>query len=176
MADARMAHAACPMGCRVAAVLLLAAALGATLLWPPRPVLVWNASASAPIGLYAIRYPAGAETGDIVLAHMPPAWRQLAGERRYIPVNVPLVKRVAARESDRVCALGHRIWVNGRGVAERRRRDGLGRLLPWWTGCVILGSGELFLLMESSTSFDGRYFGPTGRRDIIGRARLLCAG
>jgi type IV secretory pathway protease TraF len=34
---------------------------------------------------------------------------------------------------------------------------------------------QLFLLMEASASFDGRYFGVTKGRDIIGKARLLWA-
>jgi type IV secretory pathway protease TraF len=70
----------------------------------------------------------------------------LAGERRYLPVNVPLVKQVAAAEGDRACAIGEALFVNGRFLALRRRLDGAGRPLPWWSGCIDLGHGDLLLL------------------------------
>jgi type IV secretory pathway protease TraF len=46
----------------------------------------------------------------------------------------------------------------------------MGRPLPQWEGCETLGPGEFFLMMaDVSDSFDGRYFGVTERRGIIGR-------
>ncbi|HZV09439.1 MAG TPA: S26 family signal peptidase, partial [Novosphingobium sp.] len=148
-------------------------ALGATLLMPPRPWLVWNASASAPIGLYAVTASHHGMVGDMVIARVPVRWRDLAATRRYIPANVPLVKRVAAASGDRICASGRAIFINGRWFARRQAVDSRGRAMPWWQGCVTLGKGRVFLLMDAPDSFDGRYFGPTDRGDIIGRARLL---
>lgn len=139
-------------------------------------MLVWNASASAPIGAYAITSPNGVGAGDMVVARVPAQWRRLAGERRYVPAGVPLVKRVAASRGDTVCAIGLKIFVNGRLIAERRRQDGLGRVLPWWTGCITLSSQSVLLLMDNPESFDGRYFGPTRREDLVGKARHICAG
>jgi len=153
-----------------------AAALATTIALPPTPWLVWNASASAPIGLYAVSGRQDIASGDMVLVRVPDRWRRLAAERRYIPINIPLVKRVAAAPGDRVCARGREIYVNGHPVAERREADGRGRPMPWWNGCVMLRSGALFLLMDSPDSFDGRYFGPTSRGDVIGEARLLWRG
>lgn len=153
----------------------LIGALAMSIIFPRPPLLVWNVSASAPVGLYAIKPRGDFTTGDMVLARVPDRWRRLAGERRYIPINVPLVKRVAAEPGDTVCALGQEIFVNGRWIADRRKADGRGRTMPWWTGCVTLRRGALFLLMNSPDSFDGRYFGPTSRDDIIGEARLLWA-
>lgn len=153
----------------------LAAALAATIAFPSRPFLVWNASASAPIGLYRV---GGIDlgTGDMVIAWPPAGARDLAARRHYLPANVPLVKRIAAEPGDTVCALGTQIFVNGRRVAERLVRDGAGQPMPWWTGCATLRRGALFLLMaDSPASFDGRYFGPTGRGDIVGKATLLWA-
>lgn len=145
-------------------------ALVASMIWQPRPLLVWNASASAPIGLYAVTRPDDVRTGEMVIAWTPEPARSLAAERRYLPSNVPLVKRVGAAGGDRVCAIGEAIWVNGRHVAARREVDGSGRHMPWWTGCRDLVQGEYFLLMDSPTSFDGRYFGVTQRDDLVGRA------
>jgi conjugative transfer signal peptidase TraF len=152
----------------------LASALVATLLIEPRPWLVWNASASAPVGLYAVGEAGPLARGDMVIARLPAEFRLFAARRHYLPANVPLVKRVAARAGDEVCAAGARVTVNGRLVAHRLDRDGAGRPMPWWSGCAELGTGEVFLLMtDSATSFDGRYFGITDAGDIVGRARLL---
>ena len=152
----------------------LAAALAATLLAPPRPRLVWNASASAPVGLYAVGDRAEFVRGDMVIARMPNEFRMMAARRHYLPANVPLVKRVVAAPGDEVCAAGARVMVNGRLVARRLDRDGAGRPMPWWSGCAELGPGEYFLLMADSTvSFDGRYFGVSEARDIVGKARLI---
>lgn len=87
-----------------------AAALATTIALPPTPWLVWNASASAPIGLYAVSGRQDIASGDMVLVRVPDRWRRLAAERRYIPINIPLVKRVAAAPGDRVCARGREIY------------------------------------------------------------------
>lgn len=157
----------------VLALSALSCALGVTIVAPPAPRLVWNVSASAPRGLYLVGDPEGVGVGDMVIAHVPGRWRPLAALRRYLPANVPLVKRVAAGPGDIVCAADKSILVNGRRIAERRAVDALGRRLPWWTGCVALGEGALFLLMDDPASFDGRYFGPTEGGDIVGGARLI---
>ena len=164
------------LGRRVAVAGIGVTLLGLTMAFPPAPRLVWNASASAPIGLYAVSGRQDIASGDMVLVRVPDRWRRLAAERRYIPINIPLVKRVAAAPGDRVCARGREIYVNGHPVAERREADGRDRPMPWWNGCVMLRSGALFLLMDSPDSFDGRYFGPTSRGDVIGEARLLWLG
>jgi len=140
---------------------------------PPAPRLVWNASASAPVGLYSVTPGASAEPGDMVIARIPEPFRRLAAERRYLPMNVPLVKRVAAQAGDEVCALGQEIFVNGGWTAERRLADGQGRPMPTWSGCIRLHGRQLFLLMDNPASFDGRYFAATEGRDIIGKAHLL---
>lgn len=159
-----------------AAALMAAAAIG-SLLWPPRPALVWNASASSPIGLYRVAPPEGAGVGDLVVAWPPDAARALGAERRYLPGNVPLVKRVAAGAGDRVCAIGKAILVNGRLQTLRRRRDPSGRAMPWWSGCELLVPGDLLLLSpDAPQAFDGRYFGVSKHNQIVGRAWLIWRG
>jgi conjugative transfer signal peptidase TraF len=150
------------------------ACLVATIAAPPRPWLVWNASASAPTGLYAVQPGTAAARGEMVIARIPAAVRDLAARRHYIPANVPLVKRVAGVAGDRICAAGDTITINGRRVAVRLATDRLGRSLPRWNGCRTLRDGTLFLLMaETPDSFDGRYFGPTAAGDVIGPATTL---
>ncbi len=152
------------------------AALGMTIIVPPSPRLVWNASASAPVGLYAVAPGKFVSPGAMVLARLAEPWRSLAARRRYLPSNVPLVKRVAAGPGDSVCGRGAAILINGNLVAWRRAFDGQGRPMPRWQGCHMLGSDQYFLLMAASpASFDGRYFGISRRADIIGPATLLWA-
>lgn len=170
---ARPARAA-RIWCAVA--LMVSAALGVSLLWRPRPVLVWNASASSTVGLYLVTPPARARVGDMVVAWAPASARRLGSSRRYLPFNVPLVKRVVAVAGDRVCARRDRIYVNARITAVRRSRDPSGRPMPWWSGCRLLRPRELFLLTPGMpNAFDGRYFGVTRGDKLIGKARLLWA-
>ena len=149
-------------------------AVGITIIAPPRPRLVWNVSASAPIGLYAVTPDAAIEPGDMVIARVPEHYRMLAATRHYIPANVPLVKHVAAAAGDEICAFGQDIFLNGYWIAKRHIADGWGRPMPWWNGCVRLRGRQLFLLMAGSpASFDGRYFGITEGDEVIGKAQLL---
>ena len=144
--------------------------LGVSALTHPAPWLVWNASASAPLGLYRVTHDRAISRGDLALAEPPGAARRLAAERGYLPIDVPLVKRVAALPGDIVCSAGVAITINGRQVAERLSADSRGRALPTWEGCRVLQSGEVFLLMEGvPDSFDSRYFGPVAATAIIGR-------
>ena len=140
---------------------------------PPSPRLVWNASASAPIGLYAVSPGAAIEPGNMVIARLPDPYRRLAAERHYLPLNVPVVKRVAAYAGDEVCALGTQIFINGRLSAERRPTDGKGRPMPGWTGCLGLHGRQLFLLMDNPASFDGRYFDAPQGANVTGKATVL---
>jgi len=150
--------------------------IGTSLVRKPAVRLVWNASASAPEGLYFVAPGAPVATGDFVVAKVPAAYRGFAARRHYIPVGVPLVKQVAAVPGDQICALGGEIFRNGIPLAARRARDGAGRPMPAWQGCVRLGPDRYFLLMATQpASFDGRYFGVTDGRDILGKAHLLWA-
>lgn len=144
-----------------------------TIVAPPRPRFVWNASASAPVGLYLVTPEAPIEPGDMVIAQVPVRYRMLAAQRHYLPLNVPLVKRVTASAGDDICAFGHDMYLNGKWIAARRSADGQQRPLPTWHGCIRLRGHQLFLMMDHPASFDGRYFGITEAKDVIGKAQLL---
>ena len=145
-------------------------AIGLPLLGRPAPLLFYNASASAPIGLYRVLPADPIRRGDLVLARTPPSARRLAAERGYLPETVPLVKRVAAMAGDAVCVRDHAVSIDGRHVADQLAADAEGRPLPAWAGCRALEPDEIFLLMaEVPDSFDGRYFGPVPASAIIGK-------
>lgn len=147
--------------------------LTASIMWEPPVLFVWNATASAPVGLYRLRAQEPARRGDMVIAWTPAPARELAARRHYLPANVPLVKHLAAAAGDRVCAAGRTISINGRPVAVRQAYDAAGRPMPWWMGCRKLRENEYFLLMDSASSFDGRYFGVSRNGDVLGLAELL---
>lgn len=141
---------------------------------PRHAVLVWNASASAPIGLYRVTHTSKLSRGDLVLAALRPSLAAFAARRGYLPQGVPLVKRIAAEEADVVCSRGQALFINARLVAHRLSADSKGRPLPHWSGCQTLRAGEVFLLMNNvPASFDGRYFGPTTIGQIAGTLRPL---
>lgn len=140
----------------------------------PLPLLVWNTSASAPIGLYLVQPHVLPNHGDMALIDPPASAAKLAVERGYLPPGVPLVKRIAAVSGDTVCAIGPVIFIDGKQLAERLATDALGRPLPVWQGCRILGDGEVFPLMAAvPDSFDGRYFGPVSASQVLGRLVAL---
>jgi len=161
---------------RALLALVVASAVPATVTvaWRAPTLLVWNASASSPVGLYEVTQSANPRRGDRIVAWAPPAARRLAAERGYLPTRVPLVKSVAAAAGDRVCAVGGQILIDGRLAALRLARDPRRRPMPWWSGCRLLRPGELFLLSPASPlAFDGRYFGITAQNEIIGKASPL---
>jgi conjugative transfer signal peptidase TraF len=136
---------------------------------PQSAVIVWNATASAPIGLYRVRHDRALSRGDLVLDVPARRLAAFADARGYLPRGIPLVKRIAAVAGDAVCARGNTVFINGRLAAARLAADGRGRPLSSWSGCRTLRSDEIFLLMaDVRTSFDGRYFGPTPASQVVG--------
>ncbi len=155
---------------------LIISALGVALIGAStgsvRPCLVWNLSASVPIGPYAIN--AGVPMlDDYVLIRLPLSVAELASERGYLPVGIALLKQVSAAQDDRVCRVGPQILINGIARARAAATDLLGRPMPVWIGCRHLQAGELFLLGGGPDSFDSRYFGPAPSGAVIGRATPL---
>jgi conjugative transfer signal peptidase TraF len=138
------------------------------------PRLVWNASASAPVGLYGIRPATSLEVADLVAVDAPEPLAAFLADRGYLPRGVPLLKRVAALPGQTVCRSGADITVDGNTIGEARDRDRLGRTLPVWNGCHRIGARELFLMnIRVRDSLDGRYFGPFAVSSVLGPATPL---
>ena len=165
-----MIHCAATLTGTVLGVALIAAA--ASVHSPP--LLVWNATSSAPIGLYRVHAAGHLARGDLVIVTSPPQLASLFAERGYLPIGVPLLKQVAALSGAVVCRLDQRITIDSIAVATALERDHEGRPLPSWQGCRELARGEVFLLNGGRPdSLDGRYFGPVPAAQIIGRAEPL---
>lgn len=135
------------------------------------PLVVWNASASVPIGLYAITPITHPDIGDLVAVRPPEPLGRWLVENGFLGADTPLLKRVAALPGTEVCREGTTIIIDGHTVAEAHARDRLGRPLPVWRGCRTLRDGEVFLInADHPASLDGRYFGPLGVDTVFGRA------
>ncbi len=137
----------------------------------PSPHLLWNTSASAPTGLYALRPVQPLARGDLVAAMPPPTLADFMSRRRYLPKGVPLLKYVAALPGQAVCRHGLTVTIDGKPAATALTRDHVGRPLPAWSGCVTLKPGQVFLLNPAvPASFDGRYFGVLPAAALTARA------
>ena len=146
-------------------------AVSGTLIVPVSHYLVWNASASIPIGLYAIRGRRSLQVDERAAIEPPPQLRSLMARRGYLPAGIPLLKRIAATSGQRVCRFHHGVTIDGQLAGVARARDRRGRSLPVWFGCRTLQHGEIFVMNPAQPdSFDGRYFGPLDAGQVIGRA------
>ncbi|WP_290559343.1 S26 family signal peptidase [Aestuariivita sp.] len=135
------------------------------------PILVWNASASVPIGFYVVQSLDTPNVGDLVVLEPPSPLGDWLLEHGYLGADVPLIKHVAALPGQRVCRTGVTIRIDGVAVATAKDRDRFERPLPVWQGCQRLTDDQIFFLNpDTEASLDGRYFGPLQRDTIIGRA------
>jgi len=139
--------------------------------YDPPPKLVWNASASVPIGLYAVRPLDRLAVTELVVVKPPEPLAAFLADGGYLGRGAPLLKRIAALPGQTVCREGAEVKVEGVTWAEARERDRTGRMLPAWSGCRRLRDGEVFLLnWNEPDSLDGRYFGPLPVSSLAGRA------
>ena len=138
------------------------------------PRLIWNASASTPVGFYTISEVGNLDVTDLVAVDAPEPLATFLSDGGYLPRGVPLLKRVAAVPGQRVCRTGLAITVDGVPMGDALDRDRRGRPLPVWQGCRLVANGELFLMnWQVRDSLDGRYFGPLPASAVIGRATPL---
>ena len=144
----------------------------------PSAHVVYNPSNSVPVGWYRIKSvnsPADSlHVGSIVLARLPAEPAALAAQRGYLPLHVPLLKRVGALAPQHVCIVEGVVRIDGVPVAAVLPADRLARPLPSWQQCRALAEGELFLLsVTNPASFDSRYFGPIAASAVIGEAQPI---
>jgi conjugative transfer signal peptidase TraF len=150
-----------------AAVVVIATTLGPK----SAPRLVWNASASVPIGLYHVQPARRLIVTALVVAYPPEPLATFLADGGYLPRGVPLIKRILALPGQTVCRTGLTIAVNAIQMGAARERDGRGRALPVWQGCRTVAGDEVFLMnWDEPASLDGRYFGPIPLSSIVGHA------
>ena len=143
-------------------------------LFDPAPKLLWNASASVPIGLYTVHRAGALHVGELLVVTPPEPLATFLDQRRYLPKGVPLLKRVVALPGQTVCRTDRTIIVDGSAIGDALDRDQLRRPLPVWQGCRLIAAGQVFLMnRQSRDSLDSRYFGPLPTTTIVGRADPL---
>ncbi|MGY3451972.1 S26 family signal peptidase [Bradyrhizobium sp. USDA 4353] len=139
-----------------------------------RPRLIWNASESVPIGLYAVHPVRDWYVTELVVVRPQAQLASFLAASGYLPVGLPMLKRILALPGQNVCRRELLIIVDGVEVGAARPNDHRGRPLPDWQGCRAVGDGQIFLMnWQSDSSLDGRYFGLTAMSDVIGRAAPL---
>lgn len=137
------------------------------------PRLVFNATASAPLGFYWVT-PGRFEVGDLVAASPPPPLARWMAARHYLPINVPLLKVVVATGGHHVCGRSAALFLDGKPIVPVSRLDRWRRPLPSFSGCRRLRADEVLLVnADAPNSLDSRYFGPLTRDRIVGRATPL---
>ena len=153
------------------ATVLSSSTLGTSAFVDLPKTVIWNASASAPIGLYSLQAAGSIDVTDLVAIVPPPPTAQFMAARGYLPIGVPMMKRILALPGQTVCRQGLDIMVYDATVGRARERDSADRKMPVWQGCRTIGDDELFVMnWQSADSLDGRYFRFLPASAIIGRA------
>jgi conjugative transfer signal peptidase TraF len=157
-----------------AAILLMTFTAVALVLLPmgeATTIYIWNASKSVPIGLYRLRPAGRLAVTELVAVRPPEPLATFLDLNGYLPIGIPMLKRVLALPGQTVCRKGLTISIDEIDVGEALSRDSRGRPLPVWQGCRVVGADELFLMnWQSEDSLDGRYFGFVPNSSVIGKA------
>lgn len=158
---------------RLGIVLLACEAVALTLftIGGVSPLYIWNASESVPVGLYRVRPTERLRVTELVAVQPPEPLASFLDLNGYLPIGVPMLKRILALPGQTVCRTGLTIAVDNIEIGQARDRDGRGRPLPVWRGCHVIATGEIFVMnWQSDDSLDGRYFGPIPASAVIGEA------
>jgi conjugative transfer signal peptidase TraF len=161
------------MNSRTATILMTftAVALVLSTMGEATPAYIWNASKSVPIGLYQLRPVGRLAVTELVAVRPPEPLATFLDLNGYLPIGVPMLKRVLALPGQTVCRKGLTISVDGIDMGAALSRDSRGRPLPVWQGCRSVEPDELFLMnWQSEDSLDGRYFGFVPNASVIGKA------
>jgi conjugative transfer signal peptidase TraF len=159
---------------RLATIVMMFGAVALIMSTVSTPVYIWNASKSVPIGLYQLQPADRLAVTQLVAVRPPEPLATFLDLNGYLPIGVPMLKRVLALPGQTVCRKGSTISVDAIDVGEALSRDSRGRPLPVWQGCRVVVDGEVFLMnWQSVESLDGRYFGVLPAAAIVGQATPL---
>ena len=155
--------------CKTLLPVVLSTGLASGLVLALCSVVRLNVSPSVPLGFYRIVDEPVAR-GVLVVACVPAASARVARERGYLAAGScpgaaqPVLKRIGAVPGDRVDLGPDGLGVNGTRLPDSApaASDSRGRRLhhaPW--GRTVVAPGEVWLIgIETTRSWDSRYFGP----------------
>ena len=129
-----------------------------------------NLTPSEPVGIY--RLVAGGAGRGVLVWLKQPAGPTASILHRYAPVNIPLIKRVAAVGGDVVQVGAHGVRIDGTLWPDSAplERDAEGRLIQHYPfGTYRVRSSQLWVMSEHPRGIDSRYFGPIAKLSVISR-------
>lgn len=139
-----------------------------------KPRVMWNASKSVPIGLYAIAPIRKLLVTNLVVVMPPEPLAVFLADGGYLPLGIPLIKPIVALSGQSICRHELIVSVDGIEVGAALDHDRRGRALPVWQGCRVIRLDEVFLMSRyEPASLDGRYFGPIPLSAVVGLAEPL---
>lgn len=130
--------------------------------------VVYNRSASIPLGLYLLKSvsPAEVKKGDIgCFTYEAPQWAQ---ERKYFPPGYRLCKPVLAGPGTSYSIQDGRLHVDGKDVGGFAPKDLNGRTLPVALDAqgLVPQNSWMMIASEHDNSFDSRYLGLIGMHRV----------
>ncbi|MEL7392076.1 MAG: S26 family signal peptidase [Pseudomonadota bacterium] len=141
----------------------------------PAPRLVYNPSYSAEIGWYQVFPGKAFGRGDLVASHLPKQAGELANDRIFLPLGIPVIKTIGAVAGNEICRIDSTILLPDGERLEIKDSDHMGRALPQLPpGCFTLPHETVFLVSTRiETSFDSRYIGPVHTSLVLGPVRYI---
>lgn len=127
-----------------------------------------NITPSEPVGFY--RRIDGKPERDALVLLKQPQNRRASVLRPYLPINLPLIKRVAAITSDIVKIDRSGVRINGVYWPDSAplSHDRGGRMLTAYPfGTYRVASSELWVMSNNPRGLDSRYFGPVHVGSVI---------
>lgn len=123
-------------------------------------IVVYNHSASLPVGWYVVVPDKNYKVGDIVVFDLQEKARALAVNRGWIRENDLFMKRIGALEGvEYEITRGRQFLINRNVFGDVQNVDSLGRNMPEYIGKYIVPPNEFLPVADIANSYDGRYYG-----------------
>ena len=124
-------------------------------------ILIYNATASVPVGWYIKLPMSNLEIGDYVVFDPPAEVKDFVLDRGYMTENELMMKQVGGLAGDHYCVIQstHEFYAKGKYIGQVAKKDGQDRDLPVLDGDFVVPAGKFLPITTHPFSFDGRYFG-----------------
>lgn len=133
--------------------------------------LTYSNSISMPKGFYLIVPATILHRNDVVEFLPPQQAQEYLATKHWAPNNGHLLKHVMGIPGDWVCNSNNAVWINNQKIGPIFQFYAPNKPLPQNHFCGKLKINQYLLLSDKiARSFDGRYFGPITKDQIIGKA------
>ncbi|WP_440617200.1 signal peptidase I [Cysteiniphilum sp. 6C5] len=94
--------------------------------------------------------------------------------RKWLPRNIPLLKKIVGVPGDLLCIKGQNVYINEQWIGKIYQTDGKGNMLPVFQFCGKIPKGRYFMQgVANPHSFDSRYYGLVDKSQIMSKAVKL---